>query len=79
MIEFEYLRQLVEQAQKDLSGFQGGSKAAGVRLRKAMQDVRKTAAVIRTKVLAEIKQRTEEKLKKSADCTDSADLRKQET
>lgn len=74
MIEFEYLRQLVEQAQKELSGFQGGSKAAGVRLRKAMQDVRKTAAVIRAKVLAETKQRAEEKQQKeSADHTDSAD------
>lgn len=56
MTNFENLKQLIEDAQKDADKFyQKDNHAAGTRLRKAMQQIRKTAALIRTEIQAKKK------------------------
>jgi hypothetical protein len=49
--EFEQLEKLVAAAKEDYQKAVGGNKAAGTRVRKAMQDIKKQAQVIREKVL----------------------------
>ena len=49
--EFERLRQIVEAAADDIAKAAGGNKAAGTRVRKAMQDVKAVAQDVRKKVL----------------------------
>ena len=51
MMEFEHLKQLMEQAADDVAKFESGNKAAGTRVRKAMQDIKAAAQAIRAKVL----------------------------
>lgn len=51
MEEFETLKRLVEEAQQDMQKAEGGNKAAGTRVRKAMQDIKNTAQEVRKKVL----------------------------
>jgi len=51
MQEFDRLRQLVEQVSEDIDKATGGNKAAGTRVRKAMQDIKNLAQEIRKKVL----------------------------
>ena len=51
MEEFEQLKQMVEQAADDVSKAEGGNKAAGTRVRKAMQDIKNMAQTVRVKVL----------------------------
>jgi hypothetical protein len=48
---YESLKQLVEAAQEDVAKAAGGNKAAGTRVRKAMQDVKAAAQDVRKKVL----------------------------
>lgn len=48
---FEQLEKLVAAAKEDYQKAVGGNKAAGTRVRKAMQDIKKQAQVIREKVL----------------------------
>ncbi|NOT02618.1 MAG: histone H1 [Phycisphaerales bacterium] len=51
MEAYERLKQLVEASQEDVAKAAGGNKAAGTRVRKAMQDIKSTAQDVRKKVL----------------------------
>jgi hypothetical protein len=51
MEEFESLRRLVESVEEDIAKAEGGNKAAGTRVRKAMQDIKNAAQEIRKKIL----------------------------
>lgn len=51
MLEFENLKQLVVAAEDDVAKAEGGNKAAGTRVRKAMQDIKDAAQDIRKKIL----------------------------
>lgn len=51
MDEYNKLRQLVEEIAEDVYKAVGGNKAAGTRVRKAMQDIKNTAQDVRKKVL----------------------------
>ncbi len=51
MEDYERLRELVETAAEDVAKASGGNKAAGTRVRKAMQDVKDAAQTVRKKIL----------------------------
>lgn len=51
MEEYEKLKQMVDQVGDDLFKAVGGNKAAGTRVRKAMQDIKNMAQTIRAKIL----------------------------
>jgi hypothetical protein len=51
MAAYERLRQLVEACSEDVAKAAGGNKAAGTRVRKAMQDIKSAAQEVRKKVL----------------------------
>lgn len=48
---YEALKALVAQAEDDVRKAAGGNKAAGTRVRKAMQDIKNAAQAVRVKVL----------------------------
>jgi len=51
MQEYDKLRELVDAAAEDVAKAVGGNKAAGTRVRKAMQDIKETAQSVRKKIL----------------------------
>jgi hypothetical protein len=51
MEEYEQLKKLVEEVAEDIAKAEGGNKAAGTRVRKAMQDIKSTAQELRKKIL----------------------------
>jgi hypothetical protein len=52
MIEFyEQLKKMVDAIEDDVRKAAGGNKAAGTRVRKALQDVKNQAQVLRVKIL----------------------------
>jgi len=51
MQEYETLKQLVEACAEDVAKAEGGNKAAGTRVRKAMQDIKNAAQNVRKKIL----------------------------
>jgi len=51
MQEFDRLKELIATAEEDMVKAEGGNKAAGTRVRKAMQDIKQTAQQVRTKIL----------------------------
>jgi hypothetical protein len=51
MEEYELLKKLVEQCAEDVAKAEGGNKAAGTRVRKAMQDIKSAAQDVRKKIL----------------------------
>ncbi len=51
MEEYERLKRLVETAEEDVAKAEGGNRAAGTRIRKAMQDIKATAQEIRKHIL----------------------------
>ncbi len=51
MESYERLKQLVAEIEEDVQKANGGNKAAGTRVRGAMQDVKKIAQEIRQQVL----------------------------
>ena len=51
MLEYDRLKQLVENAADDVAKATGGNKAAGTRVRKAMQDIKNAAQEVRKKIL----------------------------
>ncbi|MCH9002151.1 MAG: histone H1 [Planctomycetes bacterium] len=51
MEEYERLKELVEDAADDVRKATGGNKAAGTRVRKAMQQVKDAAQTVRKKIL----------------------------
>ena len=51
MQEFESLKTLVAETEADINKAEGGNKAAGTRVRKQMQDIKKAAQAVRNRVL----------------------------
>ena len=51
MQEYEDLKTLVAEIEDDLMKAEGGNKAAGTRIRKQMQQIKKVANSIRSKIL----------------------------
>ena len=51
MQEYEDLKTLVAEIEDDFNKAKGGNKAAGTRVRKQMQDIKKAAGAIRSKIL----------------------------
>ena len=51
MQEYENLKVLVAEIEQDVSKAEGGNKAAGTRVRKQMQNIKKAAQVVRSKIL----------------------------
>ena len=49
--DYEHLRELVEATADDVRKASGGNKAAGTRVRKAMQDIKESAQTVRKRVL----------------------------
>jgi len=59
MEEYERLKEVVVSAEEDVIKADKGNKAAGTRVRKIMQDVKKAAQDVRNKVL-ELRQQGEQ-------------------
>ena len=51
MQEYEALKGLVNEIEADVNKAAGGNKAAGTRVRKQMQQIKKAAQVLRNRVL----------------------------
>ena len=51
MQEYEKLKALVDEIETDISKAEGGNKAAGTRVRKQMQDIKKAAQAVRNCIL----------------------------
>ena len=51
MQEYEDLKVLVAEIEADISKAEGGNKAAGTRVRKQMQEIKKAAQSVRASVL----------------------------
>ena len=51
MEAFERLKALVAAAEEDVAKVDSGNRAAGTRIRKAMQDIKSAAQEVRVKVL----------------------------
>ncbi|MBN2375216.1 MAG: hypothetical protein JXD22_02355 [Sedimentisphaerales bacterium] len=51
MLEYDRLKEMVTAVEEDLTKAEGGNKAAGTRVRKAMQDIKQAAQQVRIKVL----------------------------
>ena len=51
MEAFDRLKQAVAAVEEDLAKVAGGNRAAGTRVRKAMQDIKKIAQEVRVKIL----------------------------
>ena len=51
MEAFDRLKQAVVAVEEDLAKAESGNKAAGTRVRKAMQDIKKIAQEVRVKIL----------------------------
>jgi hypothetical protein len=51
MQEYENLKTLVTEIEADINKAEGGNKAAGTRVRKQMQDIKKAAQAVRNRIL----------------------------
>ena len=51
MQEFEELKTTVADIENDINKVEGGNRAAGTRVRKQMQQIKKVASAIRSKIL----------------------------
>ena len=51
MQEYEALKVLVTEIEADVNKAEGGNKAAGTRVRKQMQEIKKAAQTVRSSVL----------------------------
>ncbi len=51
MQDYEDLKTMVAEIEDDLNKAEGGNKAAGTRVRKQMQQIKKVAQAIRSKIL----------------------------
>jgi hypothetical protein len=51
MQAYESLKQLIAEIEADISKAEGGNKAAGTRVRKQMQDIKKAAQAVRNAIL----------------------------
>lgn len=52
MVEFDKLKAIFDLCQEDVDKVERGNRAAGTRLRKKMQDLKKAAQEVRAAVLA---------------------------
>jgi hypothetical protein len=51
MQEYEKLKTLVAEIETDINKAEGGNKAAGTRVRKQMQDIKKATQIVRNRIL----------------------------
>lgn len=51
MQQYEELKALVAEVEMDVSKAEGGNKAAGTRVRKQMQEIKKAAQTVRNSIL----------------------------
>mgnify|MGYP006304956511 CR=1 FL=1 len=51
MQEYEQLKVLVAEIESDINKAEGGNKAAGTRVRKQMQEIKKGAQAVRNRIL----------------------------
>ena len=51
MQEYEQLKEMIMAIEEDVAKAEGGNKAAGTRVRKAMQDIKQTAQALRISIL----------------------------
>ena len=51
MQEYESLKVLVTEIESDVNKAEGGNKAAGTRVRKQMQEIKKAAQTVRNSIL----------------------------
>jgi hypothetical protein len=51
MESYEKIKQIIAEIEEDVHKAEGGNKAAGTRVRKAMQDIKNTAQDIRKEIL----------------------------
>ena len=51
MQEYEDLKTIVAEIEDDLNKAEGGNKSAGTRVRKQMQQIKKIAGAVRSKIL----------------------------
>ena len=51
MLEYDRLKDLVAEVEEDIIKAEAGNKAAGTRVRKAMQDIKGVAQEVRIKIL----------------------------
>ena len=51
MQDYELLKKMVEDIADEVAKAEGGNKAAGTRVRKAMQDIKNAAQSVRKKIL----------------------------
>lgn len=51
MLEYTKLKEIVENCAADIAKFEGGNRAAGTRVRKAMQEAKKQAQEVRKAIL----------------------------
>jgi len=51
MQEYEDLKSLVADIETDINKAEGGNKAAGTRVRKQMQDIKKASQALRNRIL----------------------------
>lgn len=51
MVEFETLKQLVQEVEEDVHKAEGGNQTAGRRVRKKMQDIKAAAQEVRIRIL----------------------------
>ncbi len=51
MESYEKIKQIIAEIEDDVHKAEGGNKAAGTRVRKAMQDIKNTAQDIRKEIL----------------------------
>lgn len=51
MQEYDRLKEMVAAVEEDVIKAQGGNKAAGTRVRKAMQDIKQAAQEVRIRIL----------------------------
>ena len=51
MLEYDQLKEMVAAAEDDVIKAEGGNKAAGTRVRKAMQEIKQVAQDVRIKIL----------------------------
>ena len=56
MLEYDRLKEMINEIEEDVIKAEGGNKAAGTRVRKIMQDIKQAAQELRIKIL---EQRTE--------------------
>jgi len=53
MIEFDKIKELLAECEPELVKFEKGNRAAGTRVRKTMQEIKKYAQAVRERILSD--------------------------